>query len=654
MPDHFIRVGVPLFLPEGLDYIWRAETKPTIGQMVEVPVGRQTVHGTILEVLTHSAYQNLKEATPVLNDDGAPYTLPKQTLDFFRYVARYTLAAPGDPLRACLIKRRIPELGKRSKPYAAEPLPAAQVRLNEEQATAAEAIQKAEGTFAPMLLDGVTGSGKTEVYFAAIESLLKKQGGAQSLILVPEIALTPDWLTRFEQRFGFKPIAWHSGLTPAQRAIAWQAVYTGAAPVVVGARSALFLPWKNLSLVVVDEEHDPSYKQTEQFRYHGRDMAVVLAKFWNCPAVLASATPNLETFHNATSGKYQHLQLTQRHGDATLPVIKTIDLRNEELDKNQFISPKLEEKVNATLQKGEQALLFLNRRGTAPLLLCTECGHRIECPSCSANLTAHGTRMQCHYCGYTEQQPDVCPECESENTLRLFGPGTRRIVAEAQEKFPNARIAVADSDALTTANQMADLIEDMKSGQIDILVGTQMVAKGHNFPNLTMVGVLDGDMGLAQGDVRASERTFQLLTQVAGRAGRHATRGQVFIQTFEPDNPLFKNLISHDRDGFYAYELPHRKDWQDPPFGRLARLTITGKNESEVRQNAQKLAQNAPKEDSVRLLGPAPAPLAKLKDTYRYQLLLKSISPLQPYIQNWLKHVPLNKNIRVIIDIDSL
>lgn len=716
MSDQIIRVVVPLFMPQGLDYVWRGAETAAVGAMVDITVGRKNVHGVVVEILDKSPYKNLKGAEPVYDDAGQLVVLPLQVVDYYRFVARYTLSAPGDPLRAGLVKGLVPQLlSQRMGVQLVEALPqgvkmtAAREKvlsvvevdkiyekselaalsgvsdgvvrglvsagfleevplqsqkeacpvprvLNEEQAVAATSIKKALGTFQPFLLDGVTGSGKTEVYFDVMAKVLgaghEPQNRGQVLVLVPEIALTPQWLERFETRFGTRPVAWHSGLSQGARARAWWAVYSGEAQVVVGARSALFLPWQQLELVVVDEEHDGSYKQSDVFRYHGRDMAVVLARFWGCPAVLASATPSLETYQNALSGRYTHLTLKKRHGEAVLPSISIVDLKQGKLPSSQFLSEKLVGEVEKTLEKKQQALLFMNRRGTAPLLLCKTCGHKVMCSKCDANLTAHGTRMVCHYCGYTEQQPNTCPECHDEGSLGLYGPGTRRIVAEVQEKFPDARVAVADSDALTTAAQMSELVDKVANDRVDILVGTQMIAKGHHFPKLTFVGVVDGDMGLAQGDVRAAERTFQLLTQVSGRAGRDAVRGRVMIQTFEPEHDLFKALKAHDRDTFYADELAAREEWGDPPFGRLVAFILSGKREQDVAKAGQMLAQKAPKKEGVRVLGPAPAPLAKLNDMYRYRLLLKGQGALQGYVQAWLSEVEIPRGVRVVIDID--
>lgn len=649
-----VRVVVPLFLPNGLDYYWAGDEAPEVGAIVDVQVGRKYVHGVVSEVLASSPFQGLKNAKPVLDMADKPVQLGVRTADFFTFVARYNLAAPGDPLRAALIKNAVPTLGKRTKIVCHELGALAAVPLSGEQQAAAAAIKAASG-FQPFLLDGVTGSGKTEVYFDIIEDILQR-GDKQVLILVPEISLTPQVLERFERRFGFKPVAWHSGLAAGARASAWWGIYNGSAKVVVGARSALFLPWQSLSLVVVDEEHDPSYKQSDVFRYQGRDMAVVLARHWNCAVVLASATPSLESFNNAQAGKYGHLRLTERHGVAVLPRIKLVDLRREKLPSGEFMSAAMMSALVDVLTRGEQALIFMNRRGTAPLLLCKSCGHKAGCPRCDANLTAHGTRIICHYCGYTDQQPDTCAACEVEGEMALYGPGTRRIVAEVQakvlEKFPAARIGVADSDALSTPKKMQELMRAMTAGELDILVGTQMVAKGHHFPRLSLVGVVDGDMGLALGDVRAAERTFQLLTQVSGRAGRAETAGSVLIQTFEPEHTLFTALKTNDRDGFYAGELAQRRDWGDPPFGRLVGLILSGKNEQDVAKAGQLLAAAAPKTEGVRVLGPAPAPLSKLKDMYRYRLLVKGDGMLQKYVQGWLAAAKIPRHIRVVIDVD--
>jgi len=473
--------------------------------------------------------------------------------------------------------------------------------------------------------------------------------------LVPEIALTPQWLKRFEARFGFQVDAWHSSIGEKARRKTWWRVHEGKARVVVGARSALFLPYRDLRFIVVDEEHDTSYKQEEGFRYHGRDMAVALARHWSCPVVLASATPSLETWHNAHQGKYQLLHLPSRFSAAVTPDIKLIDMRqNGPEEKDCFLSPVVRDELLKRLNNGEQSLVFLNRRGTAPLLICSACGHRAECPDCSTSLVVHGRYLECHYCGFHEHIPDACPSCAEEGRMRSFGPGTRKIMEEVQRLFPDARVAVADSDAITTTKKMAELVEQMESGEIDILVGTQMVAKGHHFPNLTFVAVIDSDMGLGRGELRVAEHTFQMLMQVSGRAGRAEKAGAVYLQSYMPEHPLFQALLQCDRDGFLNMELTARQIWNDPPFVRQVALILSGKNEQDVQASARALAMDLGKKEGLEVMGPIAAPLARLKGKYRYRLLIKSTQHIQKDVLSTLSSVLLAKAVRLDIDVNPV
>lgn len=535
----------------------------------------------------------------------------------------------------------------------APPQQGAGVVLAADQAHAANSVLAAMNTnrYHTFLLDGVTGSGKTEVYFDVIEHLLQQPTG-QALVLLPEISLTPQWLDRFEKRFGFVPNVWHSAVSQGGRKKTWWGAFEGRVRVVVGARSALFLPFRDLKLIVVDEEHDPSFKQEEGFRYNGRDMAIVRAKLAACPVLLASATPCLESWHNAQQGRYTLLPLKSRYGHATLPDIQTIDLTKAPMKADSFISPPLRHEIAKTLENKQQVALFLNRRGFAPLLICRSCGYRVNCPSCSASMVVHGHRLQCHHCGLTEPYPEVCGQCHKPDTLHPFGPGTRKVMQEVQGLFPEARVAAVDRDSVTTPEDMRQVVEKMQTQQLDILVGTQMLAKGHDFDHLTLVGVIDADMGLAHGDLRAAERTFQLLTQVSGRAGRRETKGKVLLQTHTPEHPLFKALISMNRDAFLNLELRGRQMTGFPPFGRLTALILSGENENAVTAAARKLATTLPSQKDATLYGPAPAPLMRLKDQYRYRLLLRSANAPHELLQKWLQAAHLPKGVRVDVDID--
>ena len=509
------------------------------------------------------------------------------------------------------------------------------------------------GGFSVTLLDGVTGSGKTEVYLSAIAAALS--AGRQVLVLVPEIALTAQWLGRFEERFGAPPAEWHSDLTSARRRHIWRAVAQGRARVVVGARSALFLPFAGLGLIVVDEEHDASFKQEEGVIYQARDMAIVRAHIENIPIALVSATPSLETFANVESGRYQRLHLPDRFAGAKLPEISLIDMRTDKPPRQAWIAPTLRKALDETFAAGEQALLFLNRRGYAPLTLCRTCGHRLQCPNCTAWLVEHRreSRLRCHHCGFTSPPPKLCPKCQSADSFAACGPGVERLADEAMALFPKARIGVMTSDTLRGPGAAGDFIARVEAREFDLIIGTQVVAKGHHFPLLTLVGVVDGDLGLAGGDLRASERTYQLLSQVSGRAGRAERPGRVFIQTYMPEHPVMQALVSGDRDRFYQAEAAARRAHGMPPYGRLAAIIVTGSVEDAVIAAARGLARSAPTGPGLTVLGPAPAPLRRLASQYRWRLLVKAGRDVnvQAAIRDWLEQVKA-KGVRIRIDID--
>ncbi len=529
--------------------------------------------------------------------------------------------------------------------------------LNPAQQDAAARLQDRVAGRAPgavSLLDGITGSGKTEVYFEAIAAALAH--GRQVLVLLPEIALTVDWLRRFEDRFGAPPLHWHSEVAGQRRRETWRAVASGKARVVVGARSALFLPFSDLGLIVVDEEHDGSFKQEDGVIYNARDIAVVRARHAACPLVLASATPTLETVVNVERGRYDRIVLPERYGGMQVPEIAAIDMRKESLAPQTWLSPTLREAVAHTLDAGEQTLLFLNRRGYAPLTLCRACGHRIECPHCSAWLVDHrlARRLQCHHCGFATPPSRACPNCEAADAFVACGPGVERLSEEVATVFPGARAALMSSDALRSPSAARDLIAAVQRREYDIVIGTQLAAKGHNFPHLTLVGVIDADLGLDGGDLRAGERTYQVLHQAAGRAGRAFRTGRALIQTYNPDHPVMAALVSGDRDGFLASEARAREKRGMPPFGRLAGIVVAGRRETAVDAVCDALARAAPRGGEVRVLGPAPAPLALIRGRHRRRFLVKGPRGvrLQPAVARWLDRVPVRGGVRVHVDID--
>lgn len=531
--------------------------------------------------------------------------------------------------------------------------------LEEEQAVAATTLAAAvtAGTFGVTLLEGVTGSGKTEVYFEAVAAAVR--AGRQSLILMPEIALTGQFLARFEQRFGVRPAEWHSGIAGRRRERTLAAVASGEALVVAGARSALFLPFRSLGLVVVDEEHEAAYKQEDGVHYSARDMAVVRGQIEGVPVVLASATPSIESRVNAARGRYRHLRLGTRFGGRAMPSITAVDMRIDAPERGKWLSPRLAQAVTQTLEAGEQALLYLNRRGYAPLTLCRACGHRFQCPNCTAWLVEHRFRraLVCHHCGHIERRPETCPACGTADALIPCGPGVERLAEEVAERFAGHRALVLSSDFPGGTERLRRELDAVAAGEFRIVIGTQLVAKGHNFPFLSLVGVVDGDIGLSSGDPRAAERTFQVLQQVTGRAGRGHTAGRALIQTFQPDHPVMKALVSGDIERFYAEETAMREAAGLPPFGRLAAIIVSASERPQAESHARAMARAAEAPPDVLLLGPAEAPLAVIRGRHRLRMLVKTPREfdLQGWLRAWLAACPkATGNVRVQVDVDPM
>ncbi|MFL2770998.1 MAG: primosomal protein N' [Rhodospirillaceae bacterium] len=531
--------------------------------------------------------------------------------------------------------------------------------LEPEQRSAAMALASSIGQgFSVHVLEGVTGSGKTEVYFEAVAAALR--AGKQVLVLLPEIALTSQWLERFEKRFGVAPAVWHSNISGGVRRETWRAVAESQAQVLVGARSALFLPFASLGLIVVDEEHDAAFKQEEGVIYHARDMAVVRSREGDIPIILASATPSLETIVNVEAGRYKHIQLPHRVQGATLPVVQVVDMISTPTERGRWgrswLAPPLVEAIEETLADENQVLLFLNRRGYAPLTLCSACGYRLHCPSCTAWLVEHRLTklLQCHHCGFAAPQPDKCPTCGKTEHFVPCGPGIERVAEEAAARWPGARVVAVDGDTLERPSAMAELVEAMERRHIDIVVGTQVLAKGHHFPGLTLVGVVDADLGLSSWDLRAGERTHQLLHQVAGRAGRGREPGRVLLQTYESGHPVLQALTQSDKAEFIRHEADGRRALGMPPFGRLVSLILSGLNEQAVVQAGASLAKEAPKQSDLTILGPAPALMALLRGRHRHRFLIKGPRNrrLQPIIKAWLEDVKVPSSVRIQVDVD--
>jgi primosomal protein N' (replication factor Y) len=543
---------------------------------------------------------------------------------------------------------------------ADRPLPApdpdfAPPDLNDDQREAAESLASAIGKgFDPVLLDGVTGSGKTEVYFEAIAECLRQ--GKQALVLLPEIALTEPFLKRFDARFGCAPVAWHSGLRSSERRRNWRGIASGEANVTVGARSALFLPYPNLGLIVIDEAHEPSFKQEDGVQYHARDTAVMRARFEDIPVILSTATPPIESKHMVDLGRYREVTLPQRFAGASMPEIRAIDLTQDPPPRGRWLAPSLVEELEANLERGEQSLLFLNRRGFAPLTLCRHCGHRFQCPNCTAWMVEHRLmhRLACHHCGHVMPPPKACPECGEEDSLVACGPGVERIADEVAELFPDARTAIVTSDTIWSPQRAAEFVAAMEAGEIDIVIGTQLVTKGYHFPNLTLVGVVDADLGLQGGDLRAAERSFQQIQQVAGRAGRGDKPGRVLVQSHDPEAPVIAALVSGDGPGFYAAETEARRQAAMPPFGRLAAIVVSAEDAGEADAIARRIGNSAPEVEGMAVFGPAPAPLAMLRGRHRQRLLVHARRSLdvQDVIRDWLAAIEWRSKVRVAVDVD--
>ncbi len=720
-PRVAVLVAAPVGQP--YDYAVPEGMALEVGDHVRVTLGKREVDGVVWGNASPNNPEKKIRLKPVIKHHAVP-RLSEAQRAFTDWVARYTLSDPGSVLRLTLnqpdayepprpqqvyalanpqpavrlsaprqrvisilqagpvamtaaalaekancsttVIRAMAEGGVLISQSMAEPAPVSinpdhsPVVLSKDQVTAAQSLRDliAKKEYAAALLDGVTGSGKTEVYFDAVAEVLRE--GKQALILLPEIALSTQFIRRFEQRFGQSAALWHSEVSPAQKRETWRGVATGRTQVVIGARSALFLPYADLGLIIVDEEHDASYKQEDGVMYNARDMAVVRAHLGRFPVLLVSATPSLETMVNVEQGKYHYLHLPSRHAGAQLPVMQVIDLKNDKPARQRFLSPSLLAAIASTIEAREQVALFLNRRGYAPLTLCRTCGHRFQCPSCSAWLVEHKRKnvLQCHHCGHAQPLPKACPCCNDDANLAACGPGVERIQEEITEAFPTARSLVLASDIVTTPAQMKSAIEQIENHEVDIIIGTQMIAKGHHFPDLTLVGVVDADLGLAGGDLRAGERTFQLLHQVAGRAGRAQKPGRVLIQTVMPEQQVIRALAAHDRDAFLRAEMAERQRAQMPPYGRLAALVLSGPDENALLLACRQLAQAVLRHDEIRVLGPAPAPLAFLRGRHRQRFLVKASGAasrglvLQAYMTEWLSGVKLPSQIQIKVDID--
>jgi len=653
-----VQVLLPYPFDRSYDYAMPENMILKEGDYVRVPFGRKESIGVIWSLESKDDIDPKKIKLIEKKYDFPP--MLKVQHKFIEWVAKYTMADLGSVLKMSLSSEAALEPPKKARlkiaPCQIDEIPQNTLILSEEQKKSAKALQEIVSAkkHRAVLLDGVTGSGKTEVYFEAIAQALNQ--GKQVLVLLPEIFLSAQFLERFERRFGVRPAVWHSDITPAQKRLVWSGVAKGETRVVVGARSALFLPYAELGLIIVDEEHETSYKQEEGVLYNARDMAIVRSHLENFPIVLVSATPSLETMCNVKEEKYDYLYLPSRYAGATLPEIHIIDLKKDKPSRGKFISPILEKALLDNFEAKEQSLLFLNRRGYAPLTLCRTCGYRFQCPSCSAWLVEHKRYkvLQCHHCGFKRKISKICPECENEESLVACGPGVERIAEELDILIPDARVVILASDIVTSPKMIGELIKQIENHEIDIIIGTQIIAKGHHFPELTCVGIIDADLGLSGGDLRAGERTFQLLNQVSGRAGRGEKSGNVYLQTYMPDQMVIHALAENNRDKFLDVELRERARATMPPHGKLASLIISSKNDEALDSFCQSLAQKAPRFNDIKILGPAPAPMEFLRGQHRRRFLIKAEKNIhiQGFIKEWLALESPPSNIKLKVDID--
>lgn len=713
MAEQIVQILFPVNVPEAFDYDIPPEMKVARGDFVFAPIGKQMKLGVVVGLKDAVKERSLKSIAQI----KVTKPLSSDMLKFIDWTARYNCVSPGlvlrmvmrsyqaldpskvvthylpcenptrlTPARALILHKggpfpaRASEIAERAGVSAgvvrgmekagglkAVKLPTdlpfdtpdpdfGGMALTQEQAQAGVELRAevAKRNFSVTLLDGVTGSGKTEVYFEAVAEALHQ--GGQALVLVPEIALTQAGMERFKARFGVSPAPWHSALGDVARRRTWREVAQGRAKLVVGARSALYLPFPELRLIVIDEEHDTSYKQEEGVIYNARDMAVVKASISKHAVILASATPSLESLVNARSGRYGHVILPQRPGAITLPTIDLVDLKDSPPTKGDFISPPLIDAIQSVLVSGDQAMLYLNRRGYAPLIICRACGERLKSPDTDSWLVEHRAsgRARCHMTGFSMPMPKACPDCKSEESLTPVGPGVERVAEEAARHFPDAKIEIFSSDTAGNPKEIAARMKRMESGEIDILVGTQMVVKGHNFPHLTFVGVVDGDLGLAGGDPRAGERTYQTLVQVAGRAGRADKPGTALIQTHQPEHEALSALAAGDRERFISAELANREMLGLPPYGKLAGVIISGPDMKKTEDLANKFVSFAPRADGIDILGPSEPPIGRLRGLFRRRILIQSEPTvnLSKYMRVWRARIKMPAKYKLHIDID--
>ncbi len=656
MSKNFVEVLLPLLFDEPFTYA--SEGPLEVGAVVLVEFGRKKIWGVVTktEVVPTFALEKIKEVIEVNQN----FFLSKKQLEFIEAIANYNLASRGLVLRAFIgiLNSDKTKKNPQAKKQEIDSEKFVLKTLSQDQKKVVDEIwQSKENGCNVSLIDGVTGSGKTEIYFSIIAKILSQKEEAQILILLPEIALTSQLLMRFEQQFGFKPALWHSKISKKEKREIFYGVVEGSVRVLIGARSALLLPFKNLKLIVIDEEHDSSFKQEDVFNFHARDMAIVKAKLENFPVILSSATPSIETYSNGVLGKYKHFILEQKFGQQKNE-IQLIDLRQEKLQTNEFLSNKLRQEIAKKLQEEKQVLLFLNRRGYAPVTLCKACGKKYECLNCDFHLVMHKAKNQliCHHCGHFEKLEKTCKFCNEENSLIALGAGVEKVAEEVALTFPEARIAMVTSDNVSSFLDAEKIVKQILEKQVDIIIGTQMIVKGYDFPDLELVGIVDADSMLYSSELRALEKSYQILTQVMGRAGRRETAGKIIIQTYNPENLIFEKIIKNSKKDFYNFEIENRRAADFPPFSRFAKFEISSFNEAEAKSFAKKLIQNFPFDEKIEVFGPAAAPIQRLKNRHHFLVNLKVAKKvnLQKLIVAVMAGFEIPKSVRVRIDIDPL
>ena len=660
MSQNFVQVLLPLALDEPFTYFAAPDIE--IGDVVLVEFGRKKIWGVVFaktkgenaKELAHAKIKTVIEKSPRLK-------FTHQQIKFIETIASYNLGSRGLVLRAFMgilnsdktKEEAIAEIQEvKKEKFLLKKLSDDQQKISDQLWHLIE-----ENKASISLLDGITGSGKTEIYFALIAKILAKNSSSQVLILLPEIALTSQLLTRFEEQFGFMPAIWHSKISKKEKREIFYGVVEGSIKVLIGARSALLLPFKNLQLIILDEEHDSSFKQVDVFNFHARDMAIVKAKLENFSVILSSATPSVETYANATLGKFHHFILGQKFGQ-TINEIEMVDLREEKMDSGDFLSKKLRLEIAKKMAEKKQVLLFLNRRGYAPVTLCKACGKKYECSDCDFHLVLHKSKKKliCHHCGHSEHQNDTCKFCQEKDSLIALGAGVEKVAEEVKALFPQARIALVTSDNVESFVDAQNVVEQIMKHEIDIIIGTQMIIKGYDFPELELVGIIDIDGMLYSSELRALEKTYQILTQVIGRAGRRQKAGKVIIQTYNPQNLMFEKIIKGEKKDFYNFEIKNRENAQFPPFSRFAKFEVSSFVENEAKNFAKKLIQNFPASDKIELFGPAPAPIQRLKNRHHFLVNLKVEKKvnLQKLILDVMKSLAIASTIRVRIDIDPI